>query len=596
MSAFLALVAAAPPDPQFEARTRQTLARFAGDSDGEARHGHAAMFWSALRTSPADAAPQPVRRGPLLVVADARLDGTRDLAASIGLDPSAGPAEIIAAAYERYGVECLERWEGDFAFCLWDSARHELFAARDAMGIKPLYYARTGDVTLVSNVLEAVRAHPAVSDDLNEPAIFDFLLFGHNEDRGTTSFRDIHRVPPGHSIHGDGGDLVVRRYWQLSIEPELRHRKPATYVEEFAALFGEAVRERLPEANVGTFLSGGLDSTSVAMTAQARLQHAGRSGALRAFSAVYRELIPDQEREYAEAFALSQGIPLELVESDMLPLFGDPAAREYRRPEPHDLVNVPVTARLLKAAEAHGRVLFDGNGGDPLLAPSAAYVLRNLWRPRVFGKLAEFALREGRFPRIGIRSRLGLRRAPEGPLPDWLPQEQVARYGLPERWRVYLGQYESLHPRRPEAYRVLHSGYWQSLFENYTPAATGTRVEVRYPFFALPVMRFLLRLPTLPWCVDKRLLREYQRGIVPDKVRTRPKTPLVADPVSAYVRRNGLGIEGWFDRPAELDGFVSSDWDPQRFRNDSHADTLWWHLRPLSLAIWLSGVRQGRFR
>ena len=113
---------------------------------------------------------------------------------------------------------------GDFMFAIWDNSRRQLFCARDHLGIKPLFYAHRGNAVVVSNALDCVRLHPAISHELHEPAIADFLLFGVNQDNGTTSFRDIRRLPPAHRIRWSPDGCRCQRYWTLPIEEPLQLR------------------------------------------------------------------------------------------------------------------------------------------------------------------------------------------------------------------------------------------------------------------------------------------------------------------------------------------------------------------------------------
>jgi asparagine synthase (glutamine-hydrolysing) len=123
----------------------------------------------------------------LWIVADARVDGRSELCRKLrssGHDchQSATDAELILHAYRAWGDECVRHLLGDFVFAIWDASRERLFCARDHFGVKPFFYARAGNCLVFSNTLNCVREHPGVSDELNDRAIADFLLFGMNQD------------------------------------------------------------------------------------------------------------------------------------------------------------------------------------------------------------------------------------------------------------------------------------------------------------------------------------------------------------------------------------------------------------------------------
>jgi asparagine synthase (glutamine-hydrolysing) len=127
---------------------------------------------------------------------------------------------------------------------------------------------------------------------------------------------------------------------------------------------------------------------------------------------------------------------------------------------------------------------------------------------------------------------------------------------------------------------------WPDLFEGYDPGVTRVPVEVRYPFFDLRLVEFLLALPALPWCSDKELLREAARGILPDAVRLRRKSPLLADPLIALLQRPESAWVDSFKSVPELSRYVERKLIPRVF-GEKDVWTAWIHLRPLSLNFWL---------
>jgi asparagine synthase (glutamine-hydrolysing) len=207
------------------------------------------------------------------IVADARLDGRRDLVAKLTatgqqLPVGATDAELILRAYNAWGEDCVRHLLGDFAFGIWDRPRQRLFCARDHMGVKPFYYAAVGSLVIFSNTLDTIRQHPAVSDRLNDLAIADFLLFDMNQDADTTSFADIHRLPAAHLLLCNCEAVSVRRYWTLSVVEPVHFKQDTEYLECFQELIDEAVTARLDANSTGILMSGGFDSPTVAATAK----------------------------------------------------------------------------------------------------------------------------------------------------------------------------------------------------------------------------------------------------------------------------------------------------------------------------------------
>jgi asparagine synthase (glutamine-hydrolysing) len=174
-------------------------------------------------------------------------------------------SEIALHLYEDFGAHCVRHLRGEFAFVLWDETNQLLLAARDRFGIKPLYYAVHDETLFLASEVKALFA-------AGVPARWDHEYFYQHAtgpamaDR--TLFEGVHQVPPGHYLMATENGLRVLRYWEFDYTPasELASntRDERSYVEEFAAVFEEAVRLRMhADVPVGCYLSGGLDSCAV---------------------------------------------------------------------------------------------------------------------------------------------------------------------------------------------------------------------------------------------------------------------------------------------------------------------------------------------
>ena len=143
---------------------------------------------------------------------------------------------------------------------------------------------------------------------------------------------------------------------------------------------------------------------------------------------------------------------------------------------------------------------------------------------------------------------------------------------------------------RGSAYELLVSPVWTYIFENYDPGVTGVPLEVRHPLIDLRVVRFALSLPPVPACVDKWLIRECIRGVLPESVRLRPKTPLAQDPVEARIRR---GTDPVAIAPVEgISEYVKIHAVRELYIGQNAAVT-WGRLRPHALNRYLHNVREG---
>jgi asparagine synthase (glutamine-hydrolysing) len=532
------------------------------------------------------------------IVADARLDAREELIAELqraGRDVCSDTpdCDLILHAYAVWGTPCIDRLHGDFSFALWDARHKQLFCARDHFGIKPFYYAQLGGIFLCSNTLNCLRLHPRVGDKLNDLAIADFLLFDMVREPEATSFADVQRLPPAHILVCEERGISVRKYWTLSEAAALQHKQASECVDEFRELMDRAVADRTRIDSAAVLMSGGLDSPTVAASAQRALGHNGAAGGVRAYTEVYESLIPHEERHYAGLVAEALKIPIEFQISDEPCLCQKPRDREGEWPEPAHSPWWDSGMTQLHQVSLRHRVVLTGYGGDPALSCLLSVHFLQLLKSRRIGRALSDALRyfasEGRFSRMYVRTRWNKWFGGESQIhhyPEWLNHDLEKRLGLRERWEGITAGSSPNGTARHTAYEAIIDPSWPSMFEGYDPGVTGVPLEVRHPFFDLRLVKFLLALPALPWCSDKQLLREAARGTLPDAVRLRRKSPLPADPLTALLQQKESAWVDSFVAEPELGRYVERRRIPKVF-GERDAWSAWIHLRPLSLNFWL---------
>ncbi len=170
--------------------------------------------------------------------------------------------EVIVHAYEEWGDDCTNRFNGIFAFALWDSNRRRMLVARDHLGVKPLYYVQLGDRLLFSSEIKALLADPACPKEVDLQALSQLFTLRYVPSPRTL-FQGIHKLPPGHRMAVQSSGMQIERYWRTT--PQLRSKidEPAL-VEEYRDLVEDAVRLQMrSDVPVGLFLSSGIDSASL---------------------------------------------------------------------------------------------------------------------------------------------------------------------------------------------------------------------------------------------------------------------------------------------------------------------------------------------
>lgn len=540
------------------------------------------------------------------VVADARLDARAELLAELeGAGhkvPGAIPEpELLLHAYAAWGPQCLDHLIGDFSFALWDRSRKTMFCARDHMGVKPFYYAQLGDLFLFSNTLDCVRLHPAVAEQLNETAVADFLLFGLNCDNAATTFRDVQRLPPAHSLTVSGDGLRVHRYWTPPTDGRIRHHKAGDTIEHFQFLLKNAIADRLRTDHVGILLSGGLDSASIAALAREICGAETNGNGLRAYTVVYDSLIPDHEGGFARKTAEFLGIPSRRLTMDHLRPFERWDNLQSQWPEP---VDDPFFAGIFDQFQmiaADSRVVLSGEGSDNLMNFEMWPYTKDLFRQRewrtFFTEVPMYLwLRPSPWP--GVRRRVkgifGLDpTAPE--FPRWIAPEFARHLDLHSRWRrVGEDGLSAGHPVRPGAHASLNLPQWSNLFEHENAGITRHPVEVRHPFLDLRIVNFLLALPPFPWFYEKMLLRESMAGRLPEKVRLRPKTPLAGDPLVKHLQMRGMDWVDDIHWSSKMDQFVNRS-ALKRLAGETVSEKADMLVRPVCLNFWLQSARRVRY-
>jgi len=607
MSGFAGIVCTGgtTPDPPLLERMAARLAFRGPDATQIWSRAGAGFCFTLLRTGPApQSSEQPCTLdGRVWLLGDVRLDGREDLRRQLEqrdefITAEVTDEELILRAWRRWGKDGLAKLNGDLSFALWDGTERRLWCARDLMGARPFFYAQSADSFYFSNTLEVFRQAPGVSSELDPQFIGDFLLEEWCEDGARTVYRDIHRLLPGHTLLYSGGKLRVRCYTDFSVEEPLWLKRPEEYVERFQELLEKAVRDRLPRRPYGIFLSGGLDSTSVAAVACKIAKKDGASGPLRAYTIDCRSMFNDEEGSLASLVAEYLGIDIEILSAASCLPYGGWEDSLLRTPEPCHDPFLFLSQRQYRQVQAHARVVLSGYGGDDILTGQAWPYLTYLFRRRGFGTIlntfGRYILKHGRIPPLRGGFRTGLRRwmgrtNPLTEFPPWLEPRFVDRHNLRGRWRELQESPKPGHPLHPIALAGLSSKFWSSVFESEDAGWTGVPVELRAPLLDQRLLRFLLRVPPVPWCMEKMLLREAMRGMLPEVVRARPKTPLLGDSIKHFIESKKWRPVPLPEPTLELQKFV--DWGRLgRTLATAAGSTLWVGLRPVSLCHWLKGI------
>jgi asparagine synthase (glutamine-hydrolysing) len=187
---------------------------------------------------------------------------------------SQSDTEVVVHAYQEWGAGCLDRFNGMFAFAIWDKRKKQLFVARDRYGVKPIYYFWDGAKFIFGSEIKAILTHPGVRRAICYPALNEYFTF-QNILTDLTLFDGIRLLPAGHHLtldEGSGAGPVIRKYWDYEFTSSIHDVSLEEASEELRRLFGRAVtRQLISDVPIGSYLSGGMDSGSITAVASGQL-------------------------------------------------------------------------------------------------------------------------------------------------------------------------------------------------------------------------------------------------------------------------------------------------------------------------------------
>jgi asparagine synthase (glutamine-hydrolysing) len=496
----------------------------------------------------------PAQRDPWMITADARIDNRTELIEQLGLDRRESEkitdSDLILLAYGKWGEDCPEKLMGDFAFALWDQQHQKLFCARDTMGIKPFVYYYSPKLFAFASEIKALFQVPSIPKVVNELRIAQ-LMMRLLEDPEITAYENILRLPAAHCLTVAAGKFVLRKYWELDRDTELKLASDYEYAEAYREQLTEAVRCRMRSAfPIGSMLSGGLDSSSIACTARTLLSETNHK-TIHTFSTSFDNLPEAQRREIDERFyvekVLEQGdFTAHFIAGDRLNPLGQAEKMFWHIDEPFFAPNLYYNwAWYDRAKNNQVRVVMDGIDGDSTVSHGQPYLIELLDRAsliqftqeiRAYAKVTQYPV-----------SKLAWEWGFKGKIPRWL----YCGWAMLQEFRSPLWKQSGLQKAFAEKLKLsayaqkilrdqyhlpmmttarhahcysLQSGLLQYALELADRSAAAFDVELRYPFCDRRLMQFCVSLPPeqkFRQGITRLIARRGTQGILPDEIRQR---------------------------------------------------------------------------
>jgi asparagine synthase (glutamine-hydrolysing) len=355
-----------PADGALVRRMTSAMVHRGPDGSGHLVRGPVALGHRRLAIIDLDTGAQPLSNedGTVWVTFNGEIYNFRELRASLQarghVFRTDSDTEVIVHLYEDYGEDCVTHLKGMFAFAVWDERGRRLFLARDRVGIKPLYYARTATSLLFASEIKALLEDPALPRRFDPRAIDRFLTYYYLPGEGTL-FEGIQRLAPGHSLTVADGRVTVRQYWDIDFAATAYSGNFDDAVHSLRGLLDRTVAGHLmSDVPVGVLLSGGVDSTGMLRYAA---DHC--STPVRTFTIGFAGQRFADERPYARLAAQHFGaehheMTLDAAQfSELLPLYAWHMEEPVCEPPAIALYAVSQLARQQSV-----KVLLSGEGGD----------------------------------------------------------------------------------------------------------------------------------------------------------------------------------------------------------------------------------------
>ena len=446
--------------------------------------------------------------------------------------------EVVLHAYAQWKENCLEKFNGIFGFAVWQQNRKKLFMARDRIGVKPFFYTQLANSLVFASEMKTILAHPAVKPQLDETGAAQLLLLGPGRLPGSGVFHGIQELEPGCFGCYEAGKLTIRRYWKLC---DREHTDDfAATVEKVRFLVTDAVkRQMVSDVPIGTFLSGGLDSSIICALCAREMERRGER--LHTFSVDYlnndryfaaNKFQPESDTGYIHKMVkyLDSNHHWTVLSPEVLVdcLEGATIARDL--PGMAD-VDFSLLA-FCKEIRSHVKVALSGECADEIFGGYPWY------RDPEIRNSAGFPWAQNTSDRAVLLS--------EPLLKKLKPEEFVMdAYETTCRESDILPGNSSQERRMKEMVNLNFRWFMQTLLDRKDRMSMYTSLEVRVPFCDYRIAEYLYGVP---WEFkdyqgrEKGLLREAVKGLLPERVLYRKKSPYpkTFDPHYTHLVQNRL--------------------------------------------------------
>lgn len=446
--------------------------------------------------------------------------------------------EVIIHSFEEWGVSCLNKFNGMWAFAIWDKNKKTLFCSRDRFGVKPFYYFIDQNRFIFASEIKAIFENRDVPKMPNENAISRYLIkgYGYVDTSDETFFSGIKQLKASHYLTISKEKFEYKRYWGIDFRNKDHNPNADRLKEKFLFLLNDSVRLRLrSDVPLGISLSGGLDSSTLAVTMSRLLDRQ-----IESFSACF-DMPEYDERDYINEILIDRKIIPNFVYPEAKSLFNEFEHIIWHQDEPYSGASVFAQWKVMERAKEKGvKVLLTGQGGDETMAgyyKYYPYYLTDLFTafrwPRLLKEFAALSYPNGFSKKdvlLSILKIIGSRYCPRAikdnlhakfvPRPSFLSQDfSRASSNFDNEYQYSFDSFTD-----NELYNSVIVSPLPSLLHIDDRNSMAHSVESRAPFLDYRLVEFLFSLPYDMKISDgytKYILRESMKGSLPEKIRKR---------------------------------------------------------------------------
>ena len=495
--------------------------------------------------------------------------------------------EVILTAYQEWGFDCLHRFNGMWAFAIWDNQRKQLFCSRDRFGIKPFYFHLSKKHFVFASEIKAILASSLSKVEPNDRAIYEFLTYGLVDHLKETFFRDIYRLVPGeYLLINNSGVSIFYSWWKLN-----GREVPSDTREAFRQLFKDSIRLRLrSDVPVGSCLSGGLDSSYVVS------QMAELGDTVNTFSAVYGKGLHGDESEFIDEVVQKVGATKHTVIPGPIELKRELQDLIYHQEEPFGSTSIFAQWKVMELARSREvTVLLDGQGADEQLGGYNKYF--GIFFGILFKRFKWIKLANSLIDYLRLHKK---RNIFAHTIYYTLPQKlrKIARNRLVPLKTEFRKKYTHCHPddypdnfNEVLKYFIVNSLPQLLRYEDKNSMAFSR--ETRLPFLDYRLVELIYSLPVddkIDRAVTKIIMRKAMKGIVSERIRNRHDKVGFETPELEWFRRE---LKPYIMSILNSDRFSTRPyWDSEKIKavyeslmqGRSNSNMIW---RFISVELWL---------